>query len=889
MTFRGLMVEWFEDILENIDQKHRMVQRHKKVSKSHDGKSEKLRQRSDVTTTHAQATYENITPQGVLGVVLGGSKGSDVAKYCLGPPEADEDGMVRQRALVLFKGKGEFPGEGDYERLVGKLRDSFWSRKGYAGFIARLRGLEPQSLVLLDLRGATTARLVQHHLDYLWSILFPKSVRAGMGPGLTDEDRWEIIDLVRDTKLRQALRRAGVSDRDASRFLGRRVAQFGGDLPVELLVEMKQAYPLLRVDDQTSAEKCMLTLFFNMRKALRMTQVDPSLRPTDLRKVRLVGGLDRRRMSEEVRAMVRPERAKAYLRRAKHLYHSGLRLMARGVGQNEPGAVAHGFGNIYNIRSREFEEALRGSGLRGPGDALRNYCPLFNLQGEGGGQQEEYLCSEFREKQSAAAALLLAYMELMDCMVSPSPPLLARRDMCVTDLYVDPVTKAVEDFRDVENYKDRWSAHKQKTFREYYHSFLRRYMQVGFRQTGALNPHTKLPLLNLDDWGEGEVVVNPFRVREDTFVYKLLGALRFAPNRLGIGAAARGVWARHKIRRGFDRAYCDAYTKATGKRPAYFPRPVQDMNYTEGGEGRLYFGVASADAVAPAARRGARDKLPAAAWFRGDLLEGDLPEGDLPPRGKIVLHGAQQALLDVHRNFRLDKKEGWGSVLLGADVLPERYKYKPLSGKEGITEGAPSTEPPPPLFQRLYHPEKHALVDPKHLLKSGHGCKVVDEPFGDLYKECFRFPEWVEESLKVDTNGVDESYPYPLVSAKGDVSANVFPVGWSKTAAPPYELTASQAYVVVPNRAYGYWDLRNSLAKMAPGAVIPELNALLRKHKKLDATSLPQNDWGFRPAPEVSLQIPAIRQVEAEAVVMGEALEVESEEKDPVRKKFYGM
>lgn len=151
-------------------------------------------------------------------------------------------------------------------------------------------------------------------------------------------------------------------------------------------------------------------------------------------------------------------------------------------------------------------------------------------------------CDIFMDKTSAASALLLAYMELVDFMFSPSAPLLTREQLLTVEGYWGPDH---EPFGQGEMY-NKWSERHKLAFRDAYRFQMKKWTNVGFQPTGERSRVHGMPLMNWNDWAPGKnEFANPWRVREDNY-FRLL--MKYLPpgitNRLGMGARAVKMWAK---------------------------------------------------------------------------------------------------------------------------------------------------------------------------------------------------------------------------------------------------------------------------------------------------------------------------------------------------------
>lgn len=927
-TFQVILGEWLREITTDIERKEKTVQRHKKISTDHKSDTVKNRERCDVTLTYEQSIYQNVSPQGTVGDIL--QNKTDIMSYCM-QSNLDMSGLIQQRIEVYFRPRPIIKGKEQtiYDNMISDFKNSFWSKTDFSNFLKRLPKYKVQS-DYVNINTDNMEHLYEEQLQFLWDSLLPPQLQLDKlrNKKIKDDDLWEIIDLLHDNRLKDKLEQVVPENLQpvVDQLLKNRLSRFSGTFDLEICSALRKEYPLLNIDQESNSNKCLMVLLFNIRKTLNLSQSVQS--SGDIRKLKIPVGINRTNVPLDYKMLTRPERAKVCFRKAKQLYTSGLQLILSGLSNNNPSDIARGTGNIYNIHDKEYEQRFvrKNKNDRKTELTLEQSCPLFKFGKKKNGQEEvdhseieEFLCDEFRDKISAASAILLGYMEIMDCTVSPLPPLMCRKDMCVTALYVDPKTKEVSHFRDVEDY-NTWSDHKKSLFRVHYNEFLIRYKNVGFTFTGNTNPYTNMEILNLLDWGQGDVVVNPFRVHEDTLLHKLFGTLRFEFNRFGIGNEARKIWAQHSIKMAYDRNYCKEfikYNKDYTTNTEWFPRPVFDMNYYNPTSitntpteqyGHLYFNVSSKQAQSATARRVYFNKIDPKKWYNLpfdkilDLKVGkdfypSLKKMNLLEPEDIKIYPTGQALLNIHENFRNSKYPlqmpfngdvDTAQITLGVEAQPDWYLFRPIEnfGKQGIEPNerawtylkekkinyntftqydTPFSDPPqisrincepaPPLFNRFYHPLEHECVSPLDLLLLQSECEdyIVSETINGNNEKCFKLPDWCNKEYKKYPQS--QYFPYPLESLDGTLSATVFPVGWSKNG-PPYELTASQLYTMIPNQQKGYWDLRNSLCKLLTNesnTKFKELDTLLRTKKQFNETSLSQHAWGYQVNDEVTL------------------------------------
>jgi len=865
------MMTWFTEIMEDVSEKKKSKQRRSRTYKNRRNESRNLVDVMDVTHTHSQTKYSNVSAESVVENVL--FSGSGVASFCF---------MSEQ--LVTEKANDQF-------EVLFRPRDTEITERAYEGlrqdFIEAFRSETPDRLkkfserVLNDdslksyFKGEGILRVKKNILNdarvrFLASVFIPRAVWEQLRPNFraSSKDVMNLIGLIRDNTLRSTLRDATKSTQGAekviNKFMNNRVSSVGPDLPEEVLQSVGGHFETQDLNAESSINKCALTLFHSVQKALKAKPARSA------KGVSLPPGIDRRLLPPEYMALVRPERAKLALRIAVGAYTSGLSLIRKGFKENNMQYIYRGYAKIFNVRNAEFQSKKKKK--KKQKYKLAEVCPLLN------GETFPY-CDEFRQKTSAASALLLAYMELTDYFVDPSPPLICQNDFRVTEFYVNPDTEKDRlEMYDVSTYAS-WTRHKKRTFRGAYERFRRQWMNVGFVETSEVGPHG-MRLLNFGDWGRpGQVVVpNPLRVREDTYCFKLLGGFRLEPNRLGIGEEARRVWINHEIRRGYDPRYCQLFRD----RMKSYPRPIADP----GEATELYVNISSwsLPCVSATRLREAWNKQGFKSYVRalgGDLsdAQGNVEDEDRETIS-VSLSAASKAMYDIHTHFQktdrsLQMPLQDGEQIQGvmaASVLGDWLLYVPGAGNQGIQENPDgwkkwrsldrdselakpfrrnpfsifetgwsalpevsrrTTERAPGLFNRLRHPVTQTEIPIQFFgsVQSSQSSQssTRDQQFPldetqfstgprpqtleNEVNESVGLPVWFVTDFGVYPNDIE--FPYPLKTRSGVLDATVVPIGASLNAdgGPPYMLSMSSIDILLPDGPQ-FWDLRNSLVQL---------------------------------------------------------------------------
>jgi len=673
-NFSQAMNRWFTEIVSEVGIAHQKTQRKTKTFINRKNQKAEYRKLTDVTFTKNQDKYTNTS----IPLIVKGVLGNNLDTQCfVGAPKIDA--MLDNRAAALFTlgNYSDAKSLRDYQILIEDFKRSFNSpqKEVYDAFLDRLLDSKSPYQLFFPVDVKENPQRVKKDLKdaqirFLAKAYIPPTLWASLKVNFSKDydELFRLIGLIRDTQLRQelvkVLPKTTKSNKLIAQFLNNRLSGLGADVSQELQAELAAYFPEVNINTESNINKCVMSLFLNIKKALAVQKQGPR----NLKKIRMPQGLDRRHLPPAWAALVRPERAKVALRHAIHSYTSGLNLIAKGLSENNASYLVRGYSFIFNIRSRDFERHV--SETASKKRTLAQSCPLYDMNSE---LTEDFTCDEFRRKTCAASALLIAYFELVDTLVSPSPPLITRQNMQVREFYVNPhqLDASRLELYDVSEFST-WSADKKRAFQHAYKRFVARYQNVGFTTTDHVGPHG-MRLLNLEDWGRRDqaVVTNPFRVREDTFIFKYFGAFRLEFNRCSIGPVARSIWRQHQISYTYDPDYCHAFVKETKRfdKSSLFPRPVFDINYynpkpgpdaTEGAP--LYFNVSSFEVYGPqpaCARREWINRMTMKEWVSGPpdhtpslkkLTDAKLLSSSYT--SSVKMSREANAMLDVHKNFR---------------------------------------------------------------------------------------------------------------------------------------------------------------------------------------------------------------------------------------------
>jgi hypothetical protein len=765
----------FYNIMSFVRRSKKNEQRHKKVFIDKSGKQVSGNQISDATSTYFQTTYQNNNRGSVISQVVG-ENGDDVALNCFSDrPRAD---IVFQQLVYEELKTNPAPD------VVGAFREMLYFRMEVGAFLEKFR---------LSLRVSTKPHLEGLRVEFQSRLSLPRQLNDIL-EHVSFLEKERILKLVLDVELRRALTEVvPISDRLLmEQFLKSREATFGAQLSPQIQQELQH----VSLDAYGDKDKCLLTFFYNIQQALGLNDTEMYQAPTSAKQLTIGKGVDRSHPDDfpHYGTLVRTERVKVASRRAMTLFSSGIGKIARGLQSEnitEEGlsSIKAGMTTIFNLQNRSKQQ-----------------CKQDGVE----------MCFAFSPgKESAASAILMMYMEFMDFMIDPSPPLMLRRDMKVTALYNgEPY--------DLATYES-WPTAQKTAYRKEYLQFCARYMNVGFTFTSQRGPHG-MKLLNLDSWGEGEIVVNPFRVKEDTLLFKYFGSFRLQPNRLGIGAVARRVWLGHSIQYDFDPTYCATFE---GKKKLYYPRPIFDLNYVH--------------------RDIYREKTP-----RFSQLYCNVPMN--VPNGPIAATKLRTQLNDVERYWKLDPMTLHDDLRQSKAIDPKwfeidlKYAQQEPMSREAIalwninTNWRSSARHDTDVFRDVVLSQATAFEVVKPAYPSNEGSvlnedgvtawQITETCFASIYGsiplECVREPPHLNNALLhpffntvMSADGpwssprAQTSWNYPLMTITGKVSQPLFPICARARAGnwKPYEQEIPRQFEFLPRSTtlVERWDLRIAL------------------------------------------------------------------------------
>uniref|UniRef100_A0A6C0BQR2 Uncharacterized protein n=1 Tax=viral metagenome TaxID=1070528 RepID=A0A6C0BQR2_9ZZZZ len=806
MSVSYALNKWFEEILSATrkDYKQRVKRKY-----SIGDLSARVNQHSAITHTYHQIRYANKTAQTYMQDVLRRGASGDLGNVCMAEPVGDSAAIAdmyikatrrRSREAEVFRRdlKREF-------QKPDPLSDNFK---------ARLERYRKAGILQGDIKD-----IEEEHIRYLRDTYLPQHIRDALRPA--DDAKHEskrIRDLVRhiqDAQLREELKKELEDTPDKediiNQFLTDRLAVFGGQVGAEVEAELKTMVPGLDIKHQSSMNKCIISLYYNMKQAL----ANPS---KSSKQMSIVRGLDRRTLPASWVAMVRPERASIALRHAVRMYASGLAMMAKGFREGPDPDV---------------EVPLE----------IRGYNMIVNAQGPGDRKcfgkvvEHQSVCSQLTpDRTCAASALLLAYFEIMDTCMCPSPPLILRSHFRVQEFYIDPDNKI--EVYDVKQY-NTWSADKKQSFRAAYRRFQQRYEALGFTTTDEPLGDTKEYKLNFKSWGpkdeKGEdtpIVANPTRVREDTFLFRFLGSWRPPRNRLSIDQATADVWRAHEVTRDYDPDFHDVYK--TKRRPIEAWNGITDELYMEAKyvkaltDRRIHLNhmtiaeyqeylrnpamIDNKDfKLTTPSQRSFRRPDSALAFCNIHHRWSSPVESKDGEFGYITLDDEEESKKFMFTEsgpdgYGIQIRDGWRDAWDEAKALDDADKA--LIAEYDDLERMPlAIFPPPPLFNRMIHPLNYESLPLQYFQTLTRQRDLLNQPNSLRDAVGDDAPVWFNH----DSEENDIVFPYPLITLSGKLSGSLPILPMAKLSKDGLTQIATDLYTVYPDPEK-FWDIRISLA-----------------------------------------------------------------------------
>jgi hypothetical protein len=600
--------------------------------------------------------------------------------------------------------------------------------------------------------------------------------------------------------------------------------------------------------------------------------------------------------------MVRPERASIALTHAVRQYAQGIGMMTTGMRENsiseKVSLVKRGYRRILSTLDDDGEDGKK-CNEKDPFREETEKDPPISKN-----------CNQFSENTCAASALLIAFFEIMDTCVSPSPPLIMRSDFKVKEFYIAPNGNL--DIYDVNNFAS-WHRDKQNAYKSAFARFQAYYETMGFKVIGksAVTGENKL---NFDDWGvrDHDCVPNPARVREETYLFRFLGKWRPERNRLQIDRDTYNIWMNHEIQPGYDLDFAKKYQASPGrsiKRPII---PLHDV-------GELY--QASTPNVVEEQTRihialnklSTRDYI---AFCKDEDNEIKVEKDNFKELPTTAL-----ACKDLHDHWQLTSMVGnlsYGLLDKNEDSKEWMFIHSDINGygievdkdiptiwednkanlsladksilNDLLTERPPACFHPPPLFNRLVHPlngERVPIEYFQNLIPSADVKRLLRTPRSLVDANIPNLPVWFN---KDPGNQQDITFPYPLLTLSGtlDVTYHLL----------PSNPDISIVYPTIDEKGYG-WDIRHSLTCLLGIRGQEKLTNLIdimgngnMAIRTRDAViNAPDNDDGNIGNPEYNLQQEANPEENSTTEAKSDSTETEAEsdadsETEPVAERL---
>jgi len=819
---------WLQEILGSIhtqDRKQRAVRKYSIADLE-----AKVRQNCSVTHTGKQIRYINRNAKKYLEGILKKGRDGDLSQACLIDPVSKE----RKLNLIIDRYISENKRDTSEAKVVRRdlNRELAKTQPFSEEFQKRLRDYIARGLL-----SSTAGPLTEAHIDYLREAYIPREIWRALRPldGQAHIDRiYRLAALIRDAELKGVLEQELEPGSEAliQQFLTDRLAAFGGRLGAEIERELKEIAPDLNMTKQSSMNKCLLSLYYNLKQAM-------ILQKRSTKDFSIVKSLDRRKEVKGWSQMVRPERASLALRRAVLDFSQGIGMMTTGLREKQSSERAS-----LELRGYRRITATLDTNTGGP---------CSEILGPSSEEKDKTkTCTQLSPNMTcAASALLVAFFEFMDTCVSPSPPLIMRSHFRVEEFYVNPDLK-LETY-DVAKYQE-WSRDKKAHYRQAHRRFQQYYETMGFQVIGK-DDITGLPTLNFSDWGSPDlnVVANPARVREETYLYRYLGQWRPSHNRLQMDRESWTTYSKHVISPRYDPDYAKKYLKIMNPKPKpkQIPRPIVILHGYDREEDRgLYKPCNSQTVKQYTFLRESLNQLSMEKYIKfmndkywtyqvSTMEVPSLPTLHMLPASGLACQDLHQhwqlpllrdrlslGLLDGSEDSKqwmvaLSEDRGYGisvrdvpsawyqvqdrwspadrSLLQEFKDLPPRQRFK-------------ATFPPPPLFSRLVHPLTGRAVSLDYFKALIPGAGVVDlmrtpKSLLERMQGVEGAPVWFNRDVK--QNDITFAYPLQTLSGVLDPDHPVLPLVELQPSGVMIQY-APELSVVHPGP--GWWDIRNSLA-----------------------------------------------------------------------------
>lgn len=942
MNAEGLLDKWLADILGDVNSAFNTKQRHKRIVTINGAKQKLVEPTVDVTLTRTQETYPNVSPAAVIEQVIGGRGEGSLKLACNVGVETATAINLDNLVGRVFVERFSFGNKPAYDAQVVAFRDSVMDRAKFEAWIDSV----PTELISAQIQEgrARKEELQRLQLEFLKELYLPKKLVQGLEECDPDIDGWwAIFDEVLDKELSKKLDDCLKPEFSAAkqRFLRARAqATIPVELPGEVQRELAHLFPDADTETFSNLAKCLTTIFFNIKKSLGQIKTSPNEGPSNLNATEILKGIDQTVPSPEWFGLTRVQRAISAARLSIKMLSSGLALWNKGMREDNLQDVVHGFNNIWNVWNGA--KARSGAGLgvlcsmipvdpakrkrkppakpaaveekKEPRRRRRRGRPAAGGAPEDDAEEVEASassresliakekvrreeakaspCDEFSTEQTtAASAVTLFFMGIMDYLVSPSAPLVLRTELGMVRVpFVDPKDgeyKVLEgEGNDGRGFRIKHRGHPdladvdfdglpeplRHRYREAYDLMLRQYKSVGFR-VEERRTRAGFATLNFDDWGRAAdlVTVNPIRVHEDIFFSKYFGSRRWTPNRLGLGIDEAQAFAAHTVRYNWNRRYADAFlaSKKNGhmSEESDFPFPIADINCDEKGFPiGLYHEFTHTTAKYAHLRRRQLARTKLSSWAEQDFatLASNENSWFRPPADKLTNDDDSETDFakvfdDIHRNWRASPtRVQLKDLAFAADVVANRPLLQVMpqtiekQGIQPVDDRAPSaplgTFSPPALFDWAADPE-FGFDYPGVFFRFSEEAwqeqpsENISWRDGDWHKtddaDNTVVPDFLTENRRfMDASHVPPRvFPYPLTSLKGAVSRNATLLPGGKSAdpsgvGPPYKQGQGDVFLVIPNRAKGYWNV--SLAIMhfkGVQKVVGETRTIMREFR----------------------------------------------------------
>jgi len=900
---QAIQQTWLNEITMHIKKKNKNKQRRKKTVIGKDLHKELLvYKNTNPTVTYDTNEYGNLNEAATIKKTI-----FDMDRLCFSTKKSYQDTLVAQ-THILFDKSGD-----QYDELVEMFNESYFDSTKYYVFLTSIIQDEEKYRNSLNFEWdtETLTRLLTNRERVLENMFIPPELQHVL-TGASKMDKQRLLKLIQDTDLRDLLYKLAPNSKNTTeRFIESRIVSFVGDFSPDLLRHITSNYPMVNVNTLTSSDKCTLNLLFRIKSLIdepphaNRNKIElPTITFDDIPEEFSV-------LTSPEKANILMSAAIRLYTSGLALLEKGFKeekisYIIRGY-NNITGVMNTEYCSAILQSKRRGAKHL----------TLAERCPYFKPGHDDNSSNfvcDKLRPDVVTASHAFLMAYMYLYEW---CVSPPPPLMTKAQFRVNELFKKEDGSFERFEENDYNNWsiaKKKDFGIKYKYFLKYWmHSGFTLTNRVGPHNQPLLNfdawgkgfvvPNPRRVqgyaaiqskfrqfILEPNRLGMGQVARDVWLRHQVRFDFDPSWCIPF----MKTGRYPRDSWFPRPV---FDHFFYLPLSMRYGDTDAEYP-------YS-----RLGFNVSSFDEYGPRIASLRVDKLKTLdftsfAFDRTEPILALFPEIEqLNDNKEFKLTREADAMNDFHKNFRklsiqmpFIQKNGQGmedipftftydipvlktKVLYrpifdtgknqyvfgkqGAERNPEAWKDKPTrathytSGDEKIDRVY--TEQLPTLFNRLQDPVTNILVNIRDIL---------DQPFDEALPilKLNSFTSLMDKKPKIDwmywdrvpgndTHVIDREYPFPVLNEYGlvDPVVGFLPIGHSETGLPPFTITNTHLYTLLPNRKNKYWDIRNSLFLLLKGRYFKKflkVNIALIEHLGVEdekkQRKLPENTWNFK-------------------------------------------